>query len=117
MVKLSITIPYYKTYELTVKLLDVLIPQLTNEVEVFLIDDGCNEKRLDEYKDKINIKHCRTNKGGAFACNEGIYPWGDMFRVLAFSTMFFVHGVIGDGDYTKNQFKFLREHNVEPLVK
>lgn len=52
-----------------------------------------------------------------FACNEGIYPWGDMFRVLAFSTMFFVHGVIGDGDYTKNQFKFLREHNVEPLVK
>jgi len=71
-IKLSIVIPYYKTYELTVKLLDALIPQLTDEVEVFLIDDGCNEKRLDEYKDKINIKHCRTNKGGAFATNEGI---------------------------------------------
>lgn len=72
MVKLSITIPYYKTYDLTVKLLDKLIPQLTNEVEVFLTDDGCNEKRLDVYKDKINIKHCKENKGGAFATNEGI---------------------------------------------
>lgn len=72
MVKLSITIPYYKTYDLTVKLLDKLIPQLTDEVEVFLTDDGCNEKRLDVYKDKINIKHCKENKGGAFATNEGI---------------------------------------------
>lgn len=72
MVKLSITIPYYKTYDLTVKLLNKLIPQLTDEVEVFLTDDGCNEKRLDVYKDKINIKHCKENKGGAFATNEGI---------------------------------------------
>lgn len=72
MVKLSITIPYYKTYELTKKLLDKLIPQLTDEVEVFLIDDGCNEKRLDKYKNKINVKHCKKNKGGAFATNEGI---------------------------------------------
>ena len=44
MVKLSITIAYYKTYDLTVKLLDTLIPQLNDEVEVFLVDDGCNEK-------------------------------------------------------------------------
>lgn len=72
MVKLSITIPYYKTYEWTIKLLDKLIPQLTDEVEVFLTDDGCNEKRLDIYKDKIHIKHCKKNKGGAFATNEGI---------------------------------------------
>lgn len=72
MVKLSITIPYYKTYDLTVKLLDKLIPQLTDEVEVFLTDDGCNEKRLDVYKDKIHIKHNKENKGGAFATNEGI---------------------------------------------
>ena len=71
-IKLSITIPYYKTYELTCKLLDRLIPQLNDEVEVFLTDDGCNEKRLDVYKGKINIKHCKVNKGGAFASNEGI---------------------------------------------
>lgn len=72
MVKLSITIPYYKTYELTVKLLDKLIPQLTDEVEVFLTDDGCNEKRLDKYAKDINITHEKENRGGAFATNQGI---------------------------------------------
>lgn len=72
MVKLSITIPYYKTYELTEKLLDVLIPQLTDEVEVFLVDDGCNESRLDKYSEKINIVHLLENKGNSFALNTGI---------------------------------------------
>lgn len=69
-IKLSIVIPYYKTYEETVNLLDILIPQLTDEVEVFLIDDGCNEKRLDEYD--INIIHLEENKGLSYARNQGI---------------------------------------------
>lgn len=43
-----------------------------------------------------------------FACNEGVYPWGDLFRPLAFAFMFAAHGVIADGEYAKNQFKFLR---------
>jgi len=72
MVKLSLTIAYYKTYDLTVKLLERLIPQLTPEVEVFLVDDGCNEKRLDVYKDKINIIHLEENGGGAHADNVGL---------------------------------------------
>ena len=72
MVKLSLTIPYYKTYELTCKLMDVLIPQLTDEVEVFLVDDGCNETRLDKYKDKINVIHLEENKGMSYALNVGI---------------------------------------------
>ena len=72
MVKLSIVIAYYKTYDLTVKLLDGLIKQLNDEVEVFLIDDGCNEVKLDKYKDKINIEHLKNNVGGASACNVGI---------------------------------------------
>jgi len=71
MVKLSITIAYYKTYDLTIALLDKLIPQLNDEVEVFLVDDGCNEKRLDKYKDKINIIHLKENGGGAHADNVG----------------------------------------------
>lgn len=71
MVELTIIIPYYKTYELTEKLLNVLIPQLTDEVEVYLIDDGCNEKRLDKYKD-INIIHLKENKGNSTALNTGI---------------------------------------------
>ena len=72
MVKLSICISYYNTYELTCNLLDKLIPQLTNETEIILSDDGCNEKRLDIYKDTIKIIHRKENKGGAFTSNECI---------------------------------------------
>lgn len=72
MVKLSIVISYYNTYELTEKLLDVLIPQLTDEVEVFLVDDGCHEERLDKYADKIKIRHCKENGGNSYALNVGI---------------------------------------------
>lgn len=71
MVKLSIIIPYYKTLELTKKLLDVLTPQLTEEVEVFLIDDGCMEKELEQY-DKITVVHLLINMGNSVAINTGI---------------------------------------------
>lgn len=37
--RLSIIIPYHNTYELTRKLLSVLVPQLTEEVEVIIIND------------------------------------------------------------------------------
>lgn len=72
MVKLSICIPYYETYELTKRLLERLIPQLTEETEVILCDDGCNETRLDEFKDYINIVHIEKNQGGAKNTNECI---------------------------------------------
>ena len=69
--KLSIIIAYYKTYDYVTKILDTLIPQLNEDVEVLLIDDGCNETRLDKYKE-INIIHLKENKGGAGAMNVGI---------------------------------------------
>ena len=48
--KLSIIIPYYNTYELTRKLLIQLVAQIDNpDVEVILVDDGCNETRFDSY--------------------------------------------------------------------
>lgn len=72
MVKLSVIIPYYKTYELTKKILETLKPQLNDEVEILLIDDGCNELRLDEFKDCIDIEHLTKNIGGAGASNVGI---------------------------------------------
>lgn len=71
MVKLSIIIPYYNSYEYTEKLLERLIPQLNEEAEVILIDDGCNETRLDKFKE-IKIKHLKKNGGGARACNKGL---------------------------------------------
>lgn len=72
--KLSIITGYYKTYELTEKLAEVLIPQITSEVEWLIIDDGCNETRLDKYNDKINIfvTHLKENKGAAYTYNLGI---------------------------------------------
>lgn len=53
MKKLSIIIPYYKTLEYTKKLFETLTPQLNDNVEVILIDDGCNEKELDNLKAKV----------------------------------------------------------------
>lgn len=63
---LSVIIPYFKTYEYTKELLEVLIPQLTDKVEVLIIDDGCFDTRLDKYKSKnVHIWHLLTNSGGA----------------------------------------------------
>lgn len=76
MVKLSLIIPYFETYELTKRLLKSLFIQLTDEVEIILIDDGCNEKRLDSLKclygvDNMRIIH-QENKGTARTRNLGI---------------------------------------------
>ena len=109
MVKLSIIIAYYKTYELTVKLLNVLIPQLTDEVEVYLVDDGCNELRLDEYADKINIIHNKQNKGNAGALNVGIKKAkGKYIGIIDSDDMI-------TNDYVKTLINAINEHN-EDLI-
>lgn len=109
MVKLSITIPYYKTYDLTVKLLDVLTPQLTDEVEVYLVDDGCNEIRLDEYKDKIKIIHLEKNVGGASAMNVAIKKTiGKYIAIIDSDDM------ITD-DYIETLLKNINEHSEDVL--
>lgn len=61
--KLSIIIPYYKTIEYTKKLWRVLEPQLTEDTEVIIVDDGCNEKGLDEFG--VKVIHLPLNSGGA----------------------------------------------------
>ena len=66
--KLSIIIPYYNTWEYTNKLLETLIPQLTDEVEVIIVDDGCDEWRFNqiEYsKGRIRCIHLLENSGNA----------------------------------------------------
>ncbi len=70
--KLSIIIPYYETYELTDTLLKGLIPQLTEETELILIDDGCNETRLDKYKKDIILIHQKDNLGQRTTRNNAI---------------------------------------------
>lgn len=63
--KISLIIPYYNTFEYTEQLLDELIKQKTNEVEIIVVDDGCNEKRLDKYQDEVKIIHLEQNSGSA----------------------------------------------------
>lgn len=61
--EISIIIPYYKTLELTKELFKVLTPQLTDDIEVLLIDDGCNEVELDNLK--ATVIHLPENSGNA----------------------------------------------------
>ena len=65
-IKLSIIIPYYKTLESTFKLMSVLSSQLNDNVEIIIVDDGCNQKELDKWKrENIHIIHLPENSGGA----------------------------------------------------
>ena len=61
--QLSIITPYYNTLEYIKKLRDVLEPQLNDKIEWIIVDDGCNEKKLDSFKAKVI--HLPTNSGGA----------------------------------------------------
>lgn len=71
MIKLSLVIPYYNTYEYTVKLLKELQIQKTNEVEVIVVDDGCNETLLDYFSGSFTIIHSE-HVGASAAYNIGI---------------------------------------------
>ena len=61
--KLTIIIPYYNVLDHIKRLFQVLEPQLDDEVEVIIVDDGCNEKELDNLK--ARVIHLETNSGGA----------------------------------------------------
>ena len=61
--KLSIITPYYNTYEYTRKLADSLEPQLNDDVEWIIVDDGCLERRLDSINAKV--VHLANNSGNA----------------------------------------------------
>lgn len=63
MIKLSIITPYYNCYDYIKELIKILEPQLTDEVEWIIIDDGCNEYRLNNSKAKVI--HLPENTGCA----------------------------------------------------
>lgn len=76
MVKLSLIIPYFETYDLTMRLLKSLSVQITDEIEIILIDDYCKGE-FNEIKDElalnnINLIEHKTNQGTALTRNEGI---------------------------------------------
>lgn len=61
--QLSIIIPYYNRLPQITRLMNVLEPQLRDNVEVIIVDDGSNEKELDKFKAKII--HLKENSGTA----------------------------------------------------
>ena len=81
-IKLSIIIPYFETYELTMRLLRDLSLQVNgnDEVEIILIDDYCKgefsklkvEKDNIINKGKIILVEHKINQGTAKTRNEGI---------------------------------------------
>lgn len=68
--KLSIIIPYYNAEPYTSELLDVLAPQITDDVEVIVIDDGSKVPFKTAYK---WVKVIRQKNGGvSHARNKGL---------------------------------------------
>lgn len=70
MIKLSIIIPYYNAKEYTDELLDCLSPQLTDEIEVILVDDGSTEPFETPYEWCHVIR--KQNGGCSTARNMGL---------------------------------------------
>jgi glycosyltransferase involved in cell wall biosynthesis len=67
--KLSIIIPYYKTLELTKKLLNVLKPQLSDEVEVLIVNNSDSDN-FDDYQTKT--LYCESNGTASRPRNIGL---------------------------------------------
>ena len=62
-IKLSIITPYYNTLIYTQRLANILSPQLTDEVEWIIVDDGTNDYELDQINAKV--VHLKENSGNA----------------------------------------------------
>lgn len=65
-IKLSIIIPYYNQPINMKKLIPLLDKQMNDEVEVIIIDDGCNTFfNVEQPKNKFYVIHLEQNSGGA----------------------------------------------------
>lgn len=111
-IKLSIVMTYYQTYGLTERLLNGLIPQLTNDVELIIVDDGCNEEKLDDYTGYYNVKviHLQENGGVSKARNIGTeYARGQYIAYIDSDDMVMP-------DYVDNLSYLLDTHNEDVMI-
>lgn len=96
--KLSIITPYYNTYEYTKKLADSLVPQLREDVEWIIVDDGCLDRRLDEIKTKV--VHLAENSGNpSVPRNVGLF----------YATGEYIAFIDSDDDVTPNYVEKIME--------
>jgi len=111
-IKLSIVMTYYQTYELTERLLNGLIPQLTNDVELIIVDDGCSEERLDYYTGYYNVKviHLQENGGVSKARNIGTeYAKGKYISYCDSDDLVMP-------DYVDNLLELIETHNEDVMI-
>lgn len=109
--KLSIIIPYYETYDFIIKMLNGLIPQLTDETELIVVDDGCNEKRLDVFiNNKVHIEHLKENGGVSKARNVGIQ------KALGKYVAFIDSDDMITMDYVEKLLDAIKKHNEDIII-
>lgn len=103
-IKLSILIAYYDTYDYTIKLLKELSIQKTKDIEVILVDDGCNEVRFDEFKE-FTIIHKEKNEGMSNALNTALdHAKGEYIAFIDSDDMITM-------DYVEVLLETLKTHN------
>ena len=71
MIKLSIIIPAYNAEPYIHELLDVLEPQVTNEIQVIVVDDGSNPA-LEVNRKWVEFYRNEENKGISYTRNRGL---------------------------------------------
>ena len=109
MIRLSIIIPYYNTYEYTIQLLKELDIQYNDKVEIILVDDGCNETRFDTF-DKFKIIHLDRNYGASYAWNRGIEASsGEYIAFIDSDDMITM-------DYVESLIKFIEEYDEDEII-
>lgn len=109
--KLSIIIPYYETYDSTRQLIKSLIAQTNDDVEVILVDDGCQEHRFNIFDgiNGINVIH-QENGGVSKARNTGIR------RARGKYIAFIDSDDIVTMDYVEQLLKVIKEHNEDVII-
>ena len=109
--KLSIVIPYYKTYEMTKQLIKSLISQANDDVEVLVIDDGCEETRLDIFSgiNGINVIH-QENGGVSKARNTGLHYASGKYIAFVDSDDIVM------SDYVDRLLELIDTHNEDIIV-
>lgn len=128
--KLSIIVPVYNTEEYLKECLDSVTPQLTDDMEVILVNDGStdgSQKICEEYQEKYSQVRLinQQNQGSSVARNTGIHEAVGDYLLFLDSDDFIATSVLRDLiQFANNQdiifldaVKYYREDWQEPLAE
>lgn len=128
--KLSIIVPVYNTEEYLKECLDSVTPQLTDDMEVILVNDGStdgSQKICEEYQEKYSQVRLinQQNQGLSAARNTGIHEAVGDYLLFIDSDDFIATSVLRDLiQFANNQdvifldaVKYYREDWQEPLAE